>query len=108
MSRPRILLLLFGIALVCRLGAATLVESLNESPRPGSDDAEYDSYAWNLAQGRGFRGLSPDVLDQNHLTAYRPPGTSVVWAGVYTLFGHSYAAVRVLHCVVGALTVLLV
>jgi 4-amino-4-deoxy-L-arabinose transferase-like glycosyltransferase len=107
MTRHLILALLFGIALVARLGAATTI-GLNEPPKPGSDDAEYDSYAWNLAQGRGFRGISPDMADQNHLTAYRPPATSIVWAAVYALLGHRYAAVRVLHCIVGALTVLLV
>ena len=53
-------------------------------------------------------GLSPDVADQDHLTAYRAPGTSVVWAGLYALFGHRYDVVRVLHGVVGAAGVLLV
>jgi 4-amino-4-deoxy-L-arabinose transferase-like glycosyltransferase len=52
--------------------------------------------------------MSPDVVDQDHLTAYRPPGTSLVWAGLYAVFGHRYEAVRVLHCVVGAASVLLV
>ena len=61
-----------------------------------------------LAQGRGYRGLSPDVADQDHLTAYRAPGTSVVWAGLYALFGHRYDVVRVFHGVVGAAGVVLV
>ncbi|NQU10574.1 glycosyltransferase family 39 protein [bacterium] len=91
----------------CRVGLA-IVQGLSEAPRPGSDNDEYDTYAWNLAQGRGYRGMSPDVTDQDHLTAYRPPGTSVVWAGLYRLFGHRYHVIRLAHCVVGALTILVV
>ena len=55
-------------------------------PEPGSDGSEYDSYAWNISQGRGFSGISPDVktLDGQlleHPTAYRAPATSVFLGG---------------------------
>jgi len=104
-----VLLVLVCVGLAARLGvAAALDGGLNGGPAPGSDELEYDSYAWNVAQGRGYRGISPDVADKEHLTAYRPPGTSLAWAGVYRLFGHRYAAVRVLHGIVGAGTILLV
>src|SRR5215467_899031 len=104
-----VLLMFVCLGLALRLGvAAALDGGLGGTPAPGSDDFEYDSYAWNVAQGRGYRGVSPDVTDPEHLTAYRPPGTSFVWAGLYRLLGHRYAAVRVLHCILGAATILLV
>jgi 4-amino-4-deoxy-L-arabinose transferase-like glycosyltransferase len=81
---------------------------IDEPPEPGSDSEEYDVYAWNVAQGRGFRGHSPDVVDRDHLTANRPPGTSLVWAAFYYVFGHRYGGVRVLNCLVGAATIALV
>jgi len=82
-------------------------------PVPGSDASEYDSYAWSLAQGRGFRGISPDVKRPDgqlldHPTAYRAPGTSVFWAGFYWSFGHRYGVVRIAQCVLDMLTILLI
>src|SRR5262249_43426595 len=74
----------------------------------GSDEVEFDIYAWNVAQGRGYRGPSPDVTDQDHLTAYRVPAPSLMWAGLYLLFGHRYDVVRVTHMMIGSLACLLV
>jgi 4-amino-4-deoxy-L-arabinose transferase-like glycosyltransferase len=102
-----LLLLLVCLGFVLRLGLA-LVLGINDPPEPGSDAQEYDTYAWNVAQGRGYRGMSPDVQDQDHLTAYRPPGPSLVWAGLYGAFGHRYDVVRIAHCLLGAGTILLV
>ena len=101
------LLALVVIALTLRLGVA-MDQGLDRPAEDGTDQKEYDTYAWNLAQGRGYRGMSPDMADQDHLTAYRAPGPSLVWAGLYVLAGHRPAVVRVMHCVVGALGVLLV
>jgi 4-amino-4-deoxy-L-arabinose transferase-like glycosyltransferase len=93
--------------------AITIHGGLATPPVPGSDASEYDSYAWNLAQGRGFSGISPDVIKPDgqlleHPTAYRAPGTSVLWAGLYSIFGHRYSVVRISQCVLGALTILLI
>ena len=96
-----------ALGLALRLGAAAAL-GLGEPPAPGSDQKEYDTYAWNLAQGRGYRGMSPDVADRDHLTAYRPPGTSLAWAGIYRVVGRRYEAIRLFHCLVGAATILLV
>jgi 4-amino-4-deoxy-L-arabinose transferase-like glycosyltransferase len=98
-------LVVSGFALRLALGVAL---GLNAAPEPGSDPKEYDTYAWNVAQGRGYRGMSPDVADQDHLTAARPPGISIVWAGLYLVFGHRYDVVRVANCLVGSVTILLV
>ena len=101
------LVCLVAVALLARLTVAAVL-GLNSAPRPGSDQQEFDTYAWNVAQGRGYRGLSPDVTDQDHLTAYRPPLPSLVWAVLYRVFGHRYDVVRVCHCILGALTVVLI
>lgn len=102
---PKVLLVAVGLA--ARLGVAIWL-GLGKPPEPGSDPAEYDQYAWNVAQGRGYRGTSTDVSDTDHVTAYRPPGTSLVWAGLFRVFGHRYEVVRVLNCVLGAATGLFV
>ncbi|MBO0699448.1 MAG: glycosyltransferase family 39 protein [Zavarzinella sp.] len=92
------------VGLVARVGAAAWL-GLNKAPEPGSDQSEYDAYAWNLAQGNGYRGPSPDVADPNHLTAYRPPLPSVLMAAIYAVAGHRYDAVRLVHCLLGAASV---
>jgi 4-amino-4-deoxy-L-arabinose transferase-like glycosyltransferase len=99
------LVAVFVIGFALRLGFA-ISRGLNAEPK--SDEYEYDTYAWNVAQGRGYRGMSPDVADQDHLTAYRPPAPSLLMAGVYAAFGHRYDAVRVVHCLLGASGILLV
>ena len=101
------LLALVGLGFALRLGLG-IATGLNAAPEPSSDSLEYDTYAWNVAQGRGYRGMSPDVADQDHLTAYRPPGISIVWAGLYWVFGHRYDVVRITHCLIASATILLV
>lgn len=92
---------LMALGFALRLGLAIAL-GINNPPKPGTDQEEYDTYAWNVAQGRGYRGMTPDVSDKDHLTAYRPPLPSLTWAAVYSVFGHRYAAVRVMHCLIGA------
>jgi len=108
----RILLVLMVLGLAFRM-AVTIHEGWATPPVSGSDSSEYDSYAWNLAQGHGYSGISPDVKKPDgqllvHPTAYRSPGTSVLWAGLYLSFGHRYDVVRFFHCVLDTLTILLI
>jgi 4-amino-4-deoxy-L-arabinose transferase-like glycosyltransferase len=98
-------LVVLGLAL--RVGLAIAL-GLDKPPAFGTDQYEYDNYAWNVAQGRGYRGISPDVIDTDHLTAYRPPGTSLTWAALYRVFGHRYDVVRLAHCLAGAASIVLV
>src|SRR5215470_7937605 len=109
---PHVLLLLMTIGFASCVAFA-VHNDLSRSPLPGSDSREYDSYAWNLAQGRGFRGISPDVrgLDGqllDHPTAYRAPGTSVLWASLYWSVGHRYSAVRIAQCLMHMMTIPLI
>ena len=108
----RLLLVLAAVGLLGRLAVA-FHSGLSTPPPSGSDASEYDSYAWNLAQGQGYRGISPDVRGPDgqlldHPTAYRAPGTSVFWSGLYRLFGHRYGVVRIAQCILGTLTILLI
>jgi 4-amino-4-deoxy-L-arabinose transferase-like glycosyltransferase len=113
LSSTRVLLfLLVFVGLLLRLAMAIHL-GLNAPPKPGSDAAEYDSYAWNLVQGHGYRGISPDVKSADgklleHPTAYRAPGTSTFWVGLYVLSGHRYDVLRFAQCVLGALSILFV
>lgn len=107
------LLLLLAAAVALRVGAVAAVSGLSAPPAAGSDGAEYDILSWNLAQGRGYVGISPDVLgtdgkELEHSTAYRPPVAPLFYAAVYAVAGHSYAAAHVADALLGGLTVLLV
>jgi len=107
----RVLLVLF-VGLAARI-VITTHGGWTVPPVPGSDASEYDSYAWNLAQGHGYSGISPDVKTPDgqlleHPTAYRSPGTSVIWAGLYWTFGHRYSIVRIFYCILDTLTILLI
>jgi 4-amino-4-deoxy-L-arabinose transferase-like glycosyltransferase len=107
----RILLVILVIGLASRV-AVTIHGGWATPPVPGSDASEYDEYAWNLIQGRGYSGVSPDVNQPDgraleHSTAYRVPGTSVFWAGLYEVFGHRYNVVRISQCLLDTLTILL-
>jgi 4-amino-4-deoxy-L-arabinose transferase-like glycosyltransferase len=107
----RLLLAILVVGLASRV-AITIHGGWAAPPVPGSDASEYDGYAWNLVQGHGFSGISPDVKGPDgksleHLTAYRVPATSVAWAGLYEPFGHRYGVVRIFQCVLDTLTILL-
>ena len=109
--RLRLLLAFVVIGFTARI-AVTVHAGIATPPIPGSDASEHDSYAWNLAQGRGYRGISPDVKSPTgdlleHPSAYRAPATSAFWAGIYWLFGHHYTPVRLAQCVLDTLTILL-
>ena len=95
------------VAFVVRVGYSAAI-GLDRPLAPGSDEVEYDTYAWNVAQGHGYRGMSPDVADQDHLTAYRSPGPSLLYAGVYLVAGHRLAVVRVVNCALAAIACLLI
>ncbi len=92
------------VAFLLRLGLG-LALGLNDPPKTGSDAEEYDTYAWNVVKGHGYRGMSPDVSNQDHLTAYRPPGTSLTWAMIYRVVGHRFDAIRLFGCILGAASV---
>jgi 4-amino-4-deoxy-L-arabinose transferase-like glycosyltransferase len=111
--RFRVLLAVFvvlGFAARLAVGVRT---GLDAPPDPSGDDREYDSYAWNVVQGHGYSGISPDVKDANgklleHPTAYRVPGTSLFWAAIYRVVGHRYIAVRIGQYFLDSVTIYLI
>lgn len=106
--------LLVAVAVALRVGAVAVAGGgLTAPPAAGSDGAEYDILSWNLVQGRGYVGISPDVLgpdgkELEHTTAYRPPVAPLFYAAVYAAVGHNFAAAHVADALLGGLTVLLV
>jgi 4-amino-4-deoxy-L-arabinose transferase-like glycosyltransferase len=65
------------------------------------DGKDYDALALSLAGGTGY------AIDHIPNT-FRPPGYPLFLAAVYALAGHSYAVVKVLQSLIGALTCVLV
>ena len=101
---PQRRLLFLGTVFVVAVLARLAMMPKDVTPRPGSDLDEYDTYAWNMAQGRGYRGPSPAFPDREHLTSWRMPGTSLVFAAVYKLAGHKPSAAAVVNVFMSAAT----
>jgi 4-amino-4-deoxy-L-arabinose transferase-like glycosyltransferase len=96
-----VLALILVVTFGARVGYS-LAKGIGREPGRPSDDASfYSRYAWNLAQGNGFRGPEPGV-DGEVLSAYLPPGAPALFALVYVIFGKGYAAVRIVHALIGA------
>lgn len=74
-----------------------------------ADDDLYDHLAWNIATGRGFerRVGAPSLGAQDGPEVAVAPGYPAFLAGVYSVTGRDFAAVRMTQAIVGALTVLL-
>ncbi|MGI8424678.1 MAG: ArnT family glycosyltransferase [Chloroflexota bacterium] len=105
LAGPRPPPLLAMVALLVRIGYA-LTQPPSIVVTFEADPLTYDQIARNLAAGRGFSGAS----------FYYPPGSDVptaFWdalyplflAGIYTVFGHSVPAVRVIHALLGSISV---
>jgi 4-amino-4-deoxy-L-arabinose transferase-like glycosyltransferase len=88
----------FLIALLVRLAYVLFYPQLSVH----GDAAQYDALGWNLAQGLGYRipGGEPNV--------YWAPGFPALLAGVYAIFGHSVAVIRIVQAILSALVVPLV
>ena len=63
--------------------------------RPLSDSFAYDTFAQNLANGLGFGWNAGEP------TAFWMPGTSMLYAVCYRLFGHSYTPIVILNILLG-------
>jgi 4-amino-4-deoxy-L-arabinose transferase-like glycosyltransferase len=100
------LILLFVAGFVLRL-ASNFYLGIDKDPGPPWSDAwEYNRYAWNLSQGNGFRGHEPGQAGEV-LSAYLPPGAPALFATLYFVFGRNYAVLRVVQCLLGAGTAIL-
>lgn len=82
--------MVMGLALLVRVLWASLVPV-----EPISDSAAYDLLARNLANGQGYG------MTINAPTAFWVPGTAMVYALLYRLFGHSYLPAVLLNLLLG-------
>lgn len=96
-SRLAVWLIVF-VATIVRLAYVTLIVG-PDSP-PTYDGIGYDMLGISLLQ-KGMYGLAKP-------TAFRPPGYPLFLAVIYLVFGHSFAAVRLVQVGVDALTCALV
>ncbi len=87
------------LAFLVRLGMTLYFQGLDSPPDPnlGPDHLLYNLHAEALVRGEGY-------TEAGRPTAYKPPGTSFLLAGVYTMFGIDYRAAHLLMCLLGALT----
>ncbi len=68
---------------------------------PASDAADYDTYGWRLAQGKGY------VRADGTPTAFWPVGYPAFLAAIYTVFGYSWLAAGIANALLGTASVAL-
>lgn len=90
-----IILLLFLLALTPRLLYVMQIQS-----PPFSDMADYNKMAVKFLIGDG-------LVQSPQYQAYRPPGYPLFLAFIYSIMGHSIAAVRIAQAFLGSLTAVL-
>lgn len=69
------------------------------------DSKQYDDIAVNVSQGKGF---PVTMIGSEYKGVTRTPGYPVFLSFIYSIFGHSYQAVRIIQALVDVLTCLIV
>jgi len=97
-----ILIAIVLVAFCLRLGVAAKFQGLSSPPKfsANPDQVDYETLGTRLANGQGFTHADGSP------TAFRPPGTPALIGAVYSVLGQNRAAVRVLFCLLSALTCL--
>jgi 4-amino-4-deoxy-L-arabinose transferase-like glycosyltransferase len=95
-SRYLVLIIVF-LSLALRFGASLFLVGLDDSPQ--GDGLVFTRIAWNLVSGSGYsaNGEVP--------TAWRPPGYPILLAGLFSIFGQSWVAARIVNLLISSLTV---
>jgi 4-amino-4-deoxy-L-arabinose transferase-like glycosyltransferase len=90
------------LALGLRVLLTAAFVGLGSPPRSSAapDQLDYESLAYRLSVGQGY------TLPSGQPTARRTPGTSLVLALIYSVFGRSFLVGRLWFCVVSAATCL--
>lgn len=101
-NRERLLFLaLFVLSLAIRLAFNAYYVGFDTPPGKSvllaSDETKYHSLALSLLEGHGF-----------NRTAYMPPGVPFFMACVYRICGVSFAAVRIVQCILSSFMVLMI
>ena len=115
---------LFIFALITRVIYTSFAIDFGDPPVAG-DGPDYDNIAYHLTQGRGFveiwtdDTLAPytgdsalyailvDRIGQPPIFGHRPPGYPLFLAGIYSVFGRDFAAVRLVQIIVDSVSVVL-
>ena len=78
----------------------------------GPDQHYFDESALNILKGEGYhyKVLRPDqhTGPDGDSLSFRVPLTSIFLAGIYSVFGHSYGAARIIQAILSALVCLLI
>ena len=90
------LALIVGVALAIRVVWVVAFQT-----PPASDAADYDTYGWRLAQGKGY------VTSDGTPSAFWPVGYPALLAGIYVVFGHSWLAAGIANALLGTASVAL-
>ena len=98
----RFLAVIVLAAFALRLTIAAEYQGLSSPPKAEAnpDQVDYEALGWRLAAGGGYSDANGNP------TAVRAPGTPVLIEMIYIVFGHEHAAVRIVFCVLSALTCL--
>jgi len=102
--RPAILLATLLLAVL----GCTLIYAFGYRIQPDVDPRWYDTVAWNLATGKGFRLLETDSLASDPAIGAVGPGYEYALAGVYLIFGHYLEPVWILQALLHTLNAFLV
>jgi hypothetical protein len=105
LDRKKFVLLSILLLLVCIL---TLAYAFGFRIQPKVDARWYDTIAWNLARGKGFRMTDAGSPADDPAIAVVGPGYPYFLAGVYRIFGHRLEPVWIIHSLLHALNALLV
>jgi 4-amino-4-deoxy-L-arabinose transferase-like glycosyltransferase len=86
----------------------SLLYSVYFNIEPSVDARAYDSIAWNLVEGNGYKEQANLSYDEDIAILRVGPGYEFFLAGIYFLFGHHYQIVWVVNALLSALGVFFV
>lgn len=76
--------------------------------QPSVDARAYDSIAWNIASGNGYRESALGSITDDNSILRVGPGFEIFLAVLFFIFGHNYFVVWMAHGVLHAFTAILV
>ncbi|PKM92589.1 MAG: hypothetical protein CVU80_02570 [Elusimicrobia bacterium HGW-Elusimicrobia-4] len=94
----KILLLIFILAILVRFFYLLVFAGLQNTYY--ADTYEYNAYAVNLLDGLGYRN--------GEIRSFRVPGYPIFLASVYSVFGQSHSAVKIIQVIISGLTCILI
>jgi hypothetical protein len=95
-------------ALLLAVFVCSLAYAFGFRVKPVEDARWYDTIAWNLASGKGFRLLDTGTLAEDPAIGTVGPGYEYVLAGVYGIFGRHLEPVWILQSLLHTLNALFV